>query len=211
MELPQELCPNCGAFVDGLRNDTGWCHSCSGVKLCARCGNGFSDDSNRELCSTCRRHEWLENNADNIEGYELHGLSFNEAVSQVQIDNRPRCLNCNSILNYGHGGLSLFCTDNLECRQAFHRYKWNRSKGLSFDQALREAIITKHDPNSFFEYTSGVVVCGDCLDNDLELTRKGEYKGDEAITDWMPYQTPAQCDNCLKQSADYDDYDQGEA
>jgi hypothetical protein len=62
-------------------------------------------------------------------------------------------------------------------------------------------------PLRFYEYTSGTVVCEDCLNEDLRRTNNGEYTGDEAVSIGMFQQieTPAQCDSCLEQSDDYDD------
>jgi hypothetical protein len=62
-------------------------------------------------------------------------------------------------------------------------------------------------PLRFYEYPTGVLVCEDCLKEDLDRTASGEYTGDEAVTVGMAEQvrTPAQCDNCLAQSDDYDD------
>lgn len=63
-------------------------------------------------------------------------------------------------------------------------------------------------PMKFYEYTeAGIIVCEDCLKEDLRKTEAGEYTEDEAITPGMyePAETPAQCDGCLTQSDDYDD------
>jgi len=63
-------------------------------------------------------------------------------------------------------------------------------------------------PLKFYEYIgSGIIVCQQCLDNDLLKTETGQYKGDEAVTLDMVEraETPAQCDTCLIQSDDYDD------
>jgi hypothetical protein len=58
----------------------------------------------------------------------------------------------------------------------------------------------------FYEYSSGTVVCEECLNEDIRKTRLGEFTGDEAVSNGMyeEIETPAQCDNCLTQSEDYD-------
>lgn len=61
----------------------------------------------------------------------------------------------------------------------------------------------------FYEYDGGMIVCHDCLQRDLEDTRRGRLTGDERVYPGMYRQThdPAlQCDGCLVQSDDYDDY-----
>jgi hypothetical protein len=62
-------------------------------------------------------------------------------------------------------------------------------------------------PLKFYEYSSGAVVCDDCRKEDVRRTLSGEYTGDERVYPSMfrEIPTPAQCDNCLTQSEDYDD------
>jgi hypothetical protein len=128
-----DVCPNCGAFAK-LGNDTGWCAKCS-PPICPSCGNEFSDEGYRKVCSTCRERSWLERNADRIEYHLSKGLGLAAAKAQVRRENRPACLCCGTVLDQG-----FFCVDKLECRKAFFRYKWLRYKGIPRETALREAV-----------------------------------------------------------------------
>lgn len=63
-------------------------------------------------------------------------------------------------------------------------------------------------PLKFYEYVeSGIIHCQSCLDSAILKTETGFFKGDEAVTlDMVEIaETPAQCDQCLTQSDDYDD------
>jgi hypothetical protein len=130
-----DVCPNCGDFVLELLRDTGWCRDCSPTR-CDRCGNEVKlDQKSRRLCSWCRRIDWFERNFDRIE--DLLGLGFDlgQAIFYTKDLNRPRCLNCGDAINRGH-----FCAKK-KCKQAYHRYKWNRwHKGMTEEQSLREAL-----------------------------------------------------------------------
>src|SRR5688500_19020096 len=137
--MEQEVCPNCGEYTDYINSWTGWCASCSGLDLCANCGKPFAKDRNRTRCSTCRKNDWLEKNADEIEDYMSNGLSLIDAKAQVQIDNTIFCLNCGDPVNSGHAGQALFCAKE-ECRKVYNRYTWQRKKGLTKEDVLRKAL-----------------------------------------------------------------------
>lgn len=69
----------------------------------------------------------------------------------------------------------------------------------------------RHNPEYYYEYIgSGMIVCGECLDNDLEATRKGELIDDEKVYPGMFSRMKDdrveayQCDNCLKQNEAYE-------
>ena len=69
----------------------------------------------------------------------------------------------------------------------------------------------RHNPDYYYEYAGhGLIVCGECLDKDLEATQRGELEGDERVYTGMfvrmkDDQVEAyQCDNCLKQNAAYE-------
>ena len=70
--------------------------------------------------------------------------------------------------------------------------------------------MKKHNPDYYYEYASGAIVCGECLDKDLEATKLGEFVDDEKVYPGMfirmkDDQVEAyQCDNCLKQNAAYE-------
>lgn len=67
----------------------------------------------------------------------------------------------------------------------------------------------KHPDNSYWEYPTGMIVCGTCFDLAINETLKGNFKGDEAVTLDMGKQVDPkeayQCDNCLRQSDNYDE------
>jgi hypothetical protein len=65
----------------------------------------------------------------------MSGLSYSAAIAAVQRENRPVCLCCGSELLRG-----FFCTDKIQCRKAFRRYKWKRQNGIPKETALREAV-----------------------------------------------------------------------
>jgi len=71
--------------------------------------------------------------------------------------------------------------------------------------------MAKHNPEYYYEYDgSGMIVCGECLDADLEKTRAGELVDEEKVYPGMftrmkdDQVEPYQCDGCLKQNAAYD-------
>jgi len=64
-----------------------------------------------------------------------------------------------------------------------------------------------YGPDNFYEYTEhGMIVCGECLQNDLDATQRGELVEDERVYPGMftraedDAHRPYQCDNCLKQN-----------
>lgn len=67
-----------------------------------------------------------------------------------------------------------------------------------------------HSPDHFYEYSTGMIVCGECLDNDLARTASGEFTGDERVYQGMFRRLrddavePYQCDGCLAQNAPYE-------
>ena len=67
------------------------------------------------------------------------------------------------------------------------------------------------DPTSWWEFDeTETIICGECLNEDLEKTRKGEFKGEEQVTMNMVHQLfdadeeAYQCDGCNTQSPGYD-------
>jgi hypothetical protein len=67
-----------------------------------------------------------------------------------------------------------------------------------------------HNPEHFYEYSTGMIVCGECLDADLLATRLGSLIDDERVYPGMFIRMkddqvePYQCDACLKQNAAYE-------
>jgi len=73
------------------------------------------------------------------------------------------------------------------------------------------ARLRPHNPDYFYEYPSGAILCGECLDLDLRATAEGRFVDDERVYQGMfrrmkDDQTEAyQCDNCLRQNAAYEE------
>jgi hypothetical protein len=66
-------------------------------------------------------------------------------------------------------------------------------------------------PNDeFFDVDGGMIMCGECINNWIKDTNEGRFRNDpengyKASAVRGKTETPAQCDECLKQSDDYDD------
>lgn len=160
--LELEVCPSCGGYGT-LSFNSGWCADCVPEEFCSKClvplesptengecgacrkcrgcGHVFSNDANRAYCSTCRRNRWLLRNADKIEEFILRGFSVKKAIKEVQQGNLPKCRRCGDEVPGNYQGL--FCTNKLECRRAYNRYRYYRSKGLAKENAIREALCFK--------------------------------------------------------------------
>jgi len=72
--------------------------------------------------------------------------------------------------------------------------------------------MIKHDPDNYYEYTtsSSMIVCGECLDEALAATRRGELEGCEVYQGMFKrmeddHVEAYQCDGCLKQNAPYEE------
>jgi hypothetical protein len=67
------------------------------------------------------------------------------------------------------------------------------------------------DEDQFYHYKdSGMIICGECVNRDIVESNAGNLTGDERITRDMVElapqdESPFQCENCTKQSDDYDD------
>lgn len=70
-----------------------------------------------------------------------------------------------------------------------------------------------HNPDNYYQYETGAIVCGECLDKDLTDTRLGNLVGDERVVEGMFTRLEDdrveayQCDGCLKQNPPYDNLD----
>lgn len=68
-----------------------------------------------------------------------------------------------------------------------------------------------HAPDNYYEYSSGVIVCGACLDADLKATAQGDFVGDERVYQGMftrlkdDHTEAYQCDGCGTQNAPYEE------
>lgn len=150
MITQQELCPSCGDFVFRLLDSTGWCSSCSrgsDQKECRLCHRVLALGTHL-TCASCRKSLWLEKNADAIEDYREAGYSLKEAIRLVRLGNKTRCLSCHEPLTGGgsKGHPPLFCNAS-KCRRIYSRYKDRRQKGLTQEQAIREALQHEHRGN----------------------------------------------------------------
>jgi hypothetical protein len=139
-----EFCPNCGAFVPYLHEETGFCYSCSGIeptRRCSGCNNILGDDHEGNECWRCKYRRWLERNADNIERVMVtNGVKASKAKRIVLASNRPICLSCREPIKGGQIGKHFFCRTNKICRKASTTYRYHRTKNKSHDEAIKKAI-----------------------------------------------------------------------
>lgn len=142
LDTYEGLCPSCGEFVEELDPKHGWCINCTrthqkdhNVYVCERCSNEFKSITARPYCAVCRRLNWLEHRADEIEEYIEAGLDFEAAKEEVRSDNKPICLGCNTPLPKN----GFFCT-KPECRKLYDKFRRLKDKGLSEQDALKEII-----------------------------------------------------------------------
>lgn len=66
------------------------------------------------------------------------------------------------------------------------------------------------EPNRYYETeVSATICCGECWQADIDKTNSGKLVGDEAVYEkdltLLPTEDAYQCDDCLKQSDNYDD------
>jgi hypothetical protein len=157
----QEVCPNCGEFKDELVSYTGWCFNCSAkellgddkgeVKVCPRCKRRFIPVSIR-ICRMCRKAEFLEQNADEIErqlAEPANKLSLTKAVQAVRDSKMTQCLCCGAPLKPATRGKAYFCARKSKCRTAYnklHRYIYT----LHMDKAEALELVLEglHDENN---------------------------------------------------------------
>lgn len=129
----QTYCAECCRFVDELDEFTGWCYECSGTappqKVFVIYLLGIKDS-------------WFDRNADELDRVLADGLNLSLAVEVVLKRNRPRCLCCGNIIDYGTNGRHLFCRKNAECRTAARRLKYYRlEKSMSYKEALSKTLM----------------------------------------------------------------------
>lgn len=129
-----ELCPNCGNFVDSLNENTGFCGSCSGVGD----SSGFPTPTNKAE----RLELWLCQNADIIESLMLEErLTAKDAIKKVAQDSVPRCQCCGNEMPHTTAGRHIFCTKNDNCNKARRYYKYLvYEKGIEKDEARKSAL-----------------------------------------------------------------------
>ena len=135
-----ELCPQCGNFVDELDDETGWCFECSGTSeaRCLACSRPFiKDQSHRKLCPACREERWLQRHADELEMYLSYGARISFARRQIYYENRPICIACSNPIKGAADG-AIFCTRTIECRRWRRRYRTLREKYGDQKKALAE-------------------------------------------------------------------------
>jgi hypothetical protein len=141
-ESDLDFCPNCGHHAN-LVEETGWCPQCTvhhypDLKLCT-CGAFFKRNAQADKCWPCRKEEWLEKHADEVEEYLLAGFSLESAKKKVADDIRPICHSCEEPIK-GGGRDVLFCNKKPECIKASNSYSALKATGLTPDVALDIAL-----------------------------------------------------------------------
>lgn len=139
-----EFCPSCGRFVALIYEETGWCHSCSGMTPptpCEKCGD-ILEDPKSKLCNSCKYMLWLERNANKIERIMVSlGLSAGKAKKVVRSSNRPICACCGNPIKGGQSGKNNFCKKTRACRTGHNSYHYYRSRGYDHITSLNRAIV----------------------------------------------------------------------
>lgn len=135
LEELNELCPNCGDFVDQLNNKTGFCYECSGV--------GDSSESPTQSKRVERLELWLAENADTIEFLMLEEqIAAKVAIRQIAENTKPHCQCCGGEMPHTTAGRHIFCTKNEKCRKARRYYKYLvYEKNKPKDEARRTALL----------------------------------------------------------------------
>ena len=107
-----EVCTNCGEFVEQLVEETGWCKDCSPK---AR-------------------------NVEHIEHYKKEGLSLRKAIKRAATDVKPTCAVCGKPMNRAKRN-AVICRRTVKCRQTARRYAYLYSeKGYTKAEALAEVL-----------------------------------------------------------------------
>lgn len=139
-----ELCPNCGNFVDYLNELTGFCVSCSS-------GVGVFDEKaptpNAKNKRAQRLELWLTENADIIEDIMLaENKTAKEAIKLIVQDGKPTCQCCGDEMPHTTAGRHMICTKRPECRKARRYYRYlvyekNVNKEVALDKTLERFAI----------------------------------------------------------------------
>jgi hypothetical protein len=129
-----ELCPNCGNFVDSLNDVTGFCGSCSGV--------GEFTQSPTPNDKALRLELWLTEKSDIIESVMLTDrVTAKVAIKKLAQDSVPRCQCCNEPMPHTTAGRHIFCSKNDKCKKARRYYKYLvYEKGIDKDEARNTAL-----------------------------------------------------------------------
>jgi hypothetical protein len=118
--------------VDELDEYTGWCYDCSGT---------IPPPSVVVIYLLGIKDSWFQRNADELDRMLSNGVNLPLAVEAVLRRNRPRCLSCGDVIEYGTNGRHIFCRKKQECRTAARRLKYYRlEKRMSYEQALSKAL-----------------------------------------------------------------------
>lgn len=120
-----EICPNCGEWVSGLNEVTGFCQDCSP-----------DGDSNLLV------ERYLEVNADEIEYYLLQGKSLNQAIDYIHSSNGSykRCISCGNAMPHAPRN-AVFCRAQVQCRRYARRYVYLYSeRGMTKAEALAKVL-----------------------------------------------------------------------
>ncbi len=130
-----DLCPNCGEFVDHLDEQTGFCEKCTGVGSVNTKGPTSTDKASKlEL--------WLRTNANTIEDFMLaENVSAKFAIRELMQLEKPHCRTCGNEMPHTTPGRHMVCTKRPECRKARRYYRYlvyekHESKEKALEQTL---------------------------------------------------------------------------
>jgi hypothetical protein len=117
-----ELCPNCGTWVESLDSTTGWCLDCSPIV--------------RGIIAA----SWLFKNANHVEHYMVQGFSVTKSASIAAERLRPVCVVCSEEIPRAKRG-SIFCRRYEQCRRFQRRYvHLYTRKGYTKTEALAQIL-----------------------------------------------------------------------
>jgi endogenous inhibitor of DNA gyrase (YacG/DUF329 family) len=132
--LPEELCPNCGNFVESLNEISGFCSNCDPAPV------GVLDPHS----APTRLESWLHENANRIEVVMGdYGVKAKYAIKIVAAQEAVICIICGDQIVRATANRHFICNKKPACKRARRYYKYLRfEKGMEKDQAI-SAVVYK--------------------------------------------------------------------
>jgi predicted RNA-binding Zn-ribbon protein involved in translation (DUF1610 family) len=130
----EELCPNCGNFVNELNEVSGFCLDCSPN------GVGFSG----KKPEFSRLENWLHKNASVIEETMLaRNQAAKVVIREIMLNSKAVCVICGSNIDHGTKDRHKICRKTPQCKKARRYYSYLKyEKGMTPEKAL-EAVVAK--------------------------------------------------------------------